>query len=147
MKLNWGSGIGAVYILFVIATLAVVFIFMNQDVALESKDYYEKGIKYQEQIKKDENTKNLPEQLDISVSAVNVIITFPKIFKSQQIAGEIKFYRPSNSALDFSTPINADSSNSQSILLSSLKKGLWKIKIDWRVGETLYYNEKNIMVN
>jgi hypothetical protein len=147
MKLNWGSGIGTVYIFFVIATLVMVSIFMNQDVALESNDYYEKGIKYQERIEKIKNTRSLPEQLDIMASNDKVELRFPKMFGSKEINGEIEFYRPSNRKNDFSVMITPDSTNTQKIITSSLEKGLWKVKVDWHAKAISYYDEKIIMVN
>ena len=147
MKLNWGSGIGTVYIIFIAATLVMVFIFMNQDVALESNDYYEKGIRYQERISKIENAKALPEQLDISISENAVELKFPKMFRFNEIYGDIRFYRPSNSRIDFSVGISPDSLNRQSINRSKLEKGLWKIKVEWESKNNAYFNEKILMVN
>ena len=147
MKLNWGSGIGAVYIFFVMATLVMVFIFMNQDVVLESKDYYERGIKYQERIEQIKNTRSLPEQLDITVSYEKIELRFPKIFDTNEIKGEIEFYRPSNSKNDFSVKISTDSINTQFVNTSALEKGLWKVKVDWHTNALSYFDEKIIMVN
>lgn len=147
MKLNWGSGIAAVYILFMVGVLIMVFIFMNQDVLLETDNYYSKGIKYQEQIDKAARTNELPEQLVIKLSNNNIIFSFPKIFKQTKIGGSIYFYRPSNNQKDFAIKIQTDTSAVQMISSDKLEKGLWKVKANWFANNQSYYNEKLLMVN
>lgn len=147
LKFNWGSGIAATYILFMIIILVMVFIFMNQDVSLESKDYYEKGIKYQEQIDKMNRTKNLPEQLDISVAQNAVTFLFPKNFKANELTGTISFFRPSDKTKDFNVTISADTTRAQSISTANLTRGLWKIIVDWNANGNSYFNEKMVMIN
>jgi len=147
MKLNWGSGIAAVYILFMIGVLIMVFIFMNQDVTLETSDYYAKGIQHQEQIDKENQTNELSEQTEIKQENGFIIIRFPKLFESKDIKGTISFYRPSDETKDFSFSVQTDSSNKQFVPSSNIEKGLWKIKINWDVKGVSYYNEKILMVN
>lgn len=147
MKLNWGSGIAAVYILFMIGVLIMVFIFMNQDVTLETDNYYIQGLQHQEQIDKETRTNELPEQTVIKQENGFIVIKFPGIFNNKDITGTVNFYRPSDNSKDFSFPVQTDSSNAQLIPSSNLEKGLWKIKINWNVKEISYYNEKILMVN
>ena len=147
IKFNWGSGIAAVYILFMIGIIIMVIIFMNQDVSLESKDYYTKGIKYQNEIDKMKRSKGLPEQLNISAEQTSVVFKFPKIFSSKEINGKIYFYRPSDATKDFSVNVVLDSSSSQLIPTINFVKGLWKIKVDWNVKDNSYLDEKIVMVN
>ena len=147
LKLNWGSGIAVVYILFLIGTLIMVMIFMNQDVSLESKDYYTKGIKYQDEIDKMERTKELPEQLDIRVEQSLIILNFPKIFKSTELNGKIYCYRPSDDSKDFIINVETDSSSTQSIPTNNFLKGFWRLKIDWNGKGNSYLDEKIVMVN
>ena len=147
MKLNWGSGIAAVYIIFVIAVLITVVVFMNQDVSLETKDYYAKGIAYQEQIDKMNRANELPEKLAIEQTGNYLNFSFPKIFNQHEIGGMIYFYRPSNNQKDFLVNIQTDTSGVQTIPVASIAKGLWKIKVDWSARNNTYYNEKILMVN
>lgn len=147
LKFNWGTGITLTYSLFVLAVLIMVYIFMNQEVVLETNDYYAKGLEYQKQIDKVERTNKLPVQLEVNLTEENVEFLFPKLFSYKDISGKIIFYRPSSSNQDFTVNISADSSNIQKLLRRNLSKGLWKIKIDWAVLSNSYYNEKIIMVN
>lgn len=147
IKFNWGFGIAATYILFLIGTFVMVAIFMNQDVSLETDNYYAKGIEYQQHIDKLKRTEELPEKLAIQIEVKNLLLSFPKNFKSQSIAGTIQFYRPSEEGKDFTISIQPDSSNLQVIDKNLLAKGLWKIKVDWVADNISYYNEKMLMVN
>ena len=120
---------------------------MNQDVVLETKDYYAKGISYQAQIDKMIRTNKLPEQLSIMQKGDEINFDFPKIFNSKKIEGKIFFYRPSDNNKDFTVNIEPDSSGMQIVPVSNVIKGLWKIKVDWLTGGTSYFNEKILMVN
>ena len=63
MKISWGTGIAATYIIFVLATLGMTYAMMTKNVDLVSTNYYEKEIKYQEQIDKINNTSGLNDKL------------------------------------------------------------------------------------
>lgn len=147
MKINWGINIAAFYIFFVLVLLIAVFIFMQQDVGLVTNDYYAKELVYQEEIDKANRTKELAEQLDITVEPAQIKFLFPKIFNPGDIGGTIQFYRPSDREKDFVTDIITDSSGTQIIETSKLEKGLWRVKIDWSAMNISYFNEKIIMVN
>jgi len=146
MKLNWGKGIFAVYSVFMIVVLGTVAFTTTVDVDLVADDYYEQEIKYQNEIDKKNRTNKLTEQVEITVGNENVKISYPKIF-SENISGEINFYRPSDEKMDFSLDIKIDSTVSQLIPLVKLAKGLWKVKVDWRHFNQDYLNEKIIVIN
>lgn len=147
MKLNWGTGITVVYVFFIIGTLTIVFIFMNQDVTLEKDNYYSEGLAYQQQIDKINRTKSLPEQLEIIQEEALIKFIFPNFFQKKSISGTIFFYRPSDSGKDFSISINTDTTNIQTVSVLDFEKGLWKIKVDWNSNENSYYNEKILILN
>ncbi|MDX9923568.1 MAG: FixH family protein [Ignavibacteriaceae bacterium] len=146
MKLNWGSGIAITYILFMVAVIILVLIFMNQDVHLVTDDYYAKEIEYQQQIDKVERTKLLSEQPVVTFSDGVFMVSFPKSVKNI-INGEIQIYRPSDSNLDKTASIFLDAENRQLIKPPINLPGLWKVKIDWTRNDTNYYNEKIILSN
>lgn len=147
MKLNWGTGILIIYIIFVGLSFWFISFAMSKDVNLVTDDYYKKEIKYQEQIDKIKRTNNLSEKLKVKVQSESIIFQFPSIFPSDKIEGNILLYRPSNSYSDHSLSINLDKNNEQSFSSEHLLKGLWKIKVDWKVDSLTYFNEENIMVN
>lgn len=146
-KLNWGTGITIVIVLFLVITIGQVLVihyFVDYD--LVEEEYYDAEIKYQEQINKIERTNNLPEQLQIKLVDKIIEFNFPSLFKPELISGLITYYKPSNDLLDTYQEIKLNEKNNISKNTNELSPGLWKIRIDWAVNGVQYYNEKIIMV-
>ena len=142
--MNWGWKIVVVYSAFVVMTLSMAFFFMRQKVDLVADDYYKQEIEYQGQMDKISNAKSLKNPVFISYSMENKAITlnFPVEHIEKDLKGKIHFYRPSNADEDKAFEIHPMDSGEQVISVSSLSKGLWKIKISWTVGSESYFDEK-----
>jgi hypothetical protein len=98
---------------------------------------------YQKQIDTEERTNQYSDQISIQSDGQFVFIDFPESLQSNQITGEILFYRPSDSELDIKIPISL-SNQKQVIPVSSLKKGFWRIKLNWSYKDKNYYKESVI---
>ena len=142
-KISWGTGIVIAIIIFVVFTLATTVYLMNQKVDLVTEDYYKKGLEYQKQIDSEERTNQYSDQISIQSDGQFVLIDFPESIQSNQVSGEILFYRPSDSELDIKIPISL-SNQKQIIPVSSLKKGFWRIKLNWSYKDKNYYKESVI---
>ena len=142
-KINWGTGILIGIIIFILITVTMTIIFMNQDVSLVSDSYYEKSLVYQDEIDKRSRTKSLDEQVKINFDGTVITILFPSDYSSKKLTGEVYFYRPSNSSLDFKLPLLVSKKGSQIIPVERLEKGFWRIKfffsIIWKIGCIEYY--------
>ena len=147
MKFNWGTGIFAVYIGFVLLILAAVIFAFTIDVDLVADNYYEKELLHQTEIDKADRASKLTQQINFSQYNDSVILRFPKIFSQNLISGTIFFSRDDNSEKDFFIPVTFDDSLSQVIPTKNLLPGLWRVKIDWRVNSTTFLTQKNLMVN
>lgn len=143
--MNWGKAILAVCILFVIGVGVMVYISINKNIDLVTKNYYEEEMKYQKQIEKINNTNNLKEKLIMQQNEENLVIIFPDD-EQRDIKGEISFYRPSDAKKDFKIPIEISAKNQQVIATNSLQKGLWKVQVSWNKNGVDYYNEERLMV-
>ena len=144
IKWNWGWGILIVIILFMGLTLARVLFFMNMDVDLVTDHYYDKEIKYQQQIDKEKRTAELNEKINVDYSGNYITVSFPK---DERPTGDLYFYRPANFRKDFRVPINTDKDFNQQLDISKLDKGLWKLQISWSSNKKDYYTEKTLMLN
>ena len=142
--MNWGWKIVVVYSAFVVMTLSMAFFFMRQKVDLVADDYYKQEIEYQRQMDKISNARSLKNPVVISYSMENKAITlnFPVEHIEKDLTGKIHFYRPSNGDEDKEFEIHPKDSGEQVISVSSLSKGLWKIRISWTVGSESYFDEK-----
>src|SRR5690606_6670306 len=109
-KINWGTGIVISIIIFMIISVSMMLIFINQKVDLVTENYYEKTLVYQEQIDIKKRTAELKEDVEINYDGNNINIIFPKSILNEISSGEIYFYRPSDSNQDLdrkSTRLNS----------------------------------------
>jgi nitrogen fixation protein FixH len=148
MKFNFGQGILVVLLLFMAGMSALVYKCTKQSIDLVSNNYYEKELKYQNQIDKENQTLALSEDMQIAYDQEKQLVTFqyPGTFESTNISGKITFYKPDNASLDFEKPINVNKDNSQHVTANSLASGWWNVKVDWNVNAISYFKETKILV-
>ena len=147
MKISWGTGILITIIIFMSITVLTGVFLMNQDVQLVTENYYEKDLKYQQQIDKLNRTAALEEKVEIIFDGLNVEVIFPSSFTEDKISGEIYFYRPSDKSKDFIIQLTLNSEAGQIIPVTRIDKGFWRIKLSWTSDGIEYYNERAITVN
>ena len=119
---------------------------MSQDVSLVSDNYYEKSLSYQDEIDKQNRTNLLDDQVKINFNGDVINILFPPEYLNKNISGEIYFYRPSNSLLDFKLPLDLNDEGNQLISVKRIAKGFWRIKLNWMMDGNTFYNERAITV-
>ena len=81
MKISWGTGIWAVYGLFVLMILGLVGMSIVQKIDLVSDDYYEQEIRYQGKIDKINNAKQLTTPLKWEVAETGITLHYPADMK------------------------------------------------------------------
>jgi hypothetical protein len=141
MKLNWGTGIAMFYSTFVLVLVTVVIKTTTFDNSLVSEDYYADDLNYQKQYEKLKNSKNLLKDLEIIKELDGDILKFQFPIDLEIPQGEIYFFCPSDSKLDFRVPVKVDADYQQQIVIKQLKTGLWRIKVDWQAGKIPYFRE------
>lgn len=146
MKLNWKYFIIGLNGVIIIGVVIAVLYSLTQKYDLVEPDAYEKGLKYQKQIDKIHRTARLPGKITLNSSQDFVDLTFPKIFNFNDLSGKIKFYRPASAADDFEIPLQPDANGVQNIPMSGREKGYWKVMIDWKVKDSAYFFEDDVMV-
>lgn len=145
-KISWGTGIVIGIIAFVVISVSMTVIFMTQDVSLVSDNYYEKSLSYQDEIDKQSRTNSLDEQVKINYNGEIINILFPVEYLNKNISGEIYFYRPSDSKLDFKMSLDLNEEGNQMILVKDFEKGFWRVKLNWTMNGNGYYNERAITI-
>lgn len=144
--MNWGLRIAILYGAFVAMILFLVFKTMNEKVDLVSPDYYQKELKFQEQIDMQTQSASLNEQPAIEITEKNIAIKFPGAVAKENISGTIKFYRPSDSSKDFTTAMEVDSSGIQIVPSDKFIKGIYEAQLTWSAGGKNYYNEISLYI-
>ena len=61
--------------------------------------------------------------------------------------GEVYFYRPSNSNMDFKTPLQVDQNGELVFDASKIEKGYWKVQMKWLMNDVSYSIERTVMLN
>jgi hypothetical protein len=146
MRLNWGKGIVTLYIVFVSLVIVMVIVAMTKRVDLVADNYYDKEIKYQQQIDREKSTQELDGSLKIDYFGNFILLKFSGNSDYKKIKGEILFYKPSDSRRDFTLPLALDSSGEQKVITNKFEKGLWKVKVNWTLDEKEYYTESVINI-
>ena len=146
-KFHWGINTAIFYISFVVVLVGFVIFTRFNQVDLVDENYYEKELKYQGMIDKIERTNKLAEPLKIESADSYVMLSYPKSFSSNDIKGTITFFRPSDKTKDFTIPVQPDESGFQVISSTNMSKGMWRVKVDWAVGDSTYYNEEVLVLN
>jgi hypothetical protein len=144
--MSWGYRIFILYTGFVAGMLFLVYKCVQEDVDLVTPDYYAKELKFQDQIDRMNNNEKSGNRLQISFNAAtnSIDIEYPEN-EQGKIKGEILMFRPDNSKLDFSIPVQP-LNGKQVISAATLAKGYWRIQTTWEHGDTPLYQEERIYV-
>ncbi len=143
--MSWGTKIILTFAVFMIGMIGMVVFVFNLQIDLVEDNYYDKEIKYQDQIDILSDTRRLEKSLDIKLTEKAVSFNFPE--HETTPAGEIQFYRPSDAGKDFKLPIKTGEDHSQSVSTAEIAKGLWKIKVTWMADNKKFYSEETIFIN
>jgi len=146
MKFNWGAGMALLYGGFAVVVMGLAAFSMTKKVDLVTDNYYDKELKYEEQIQKEKNTGKLDLKPDVEIFKDSMKIIFPASFNNDSTTGALHLYRPSDSGKDADFPLKLKNNNTQVINISAFEKGSWKVKINWRSSGTDYYLEKAFFI-
>jgi hypothetical protein len=140
----WPIGITIVFILFALYLIFFLYLTSGNRTDLVERDYYRKGIQYQQQIERVTRTRLVDEKplWHYNQDSHHLAIQFADRYTS----GAILLYRPSDASADRRFSISPDDSARQIIDLSLFKTGLWKLKIDWQVKNSSYYLEDILVI-
>ncbi len=143
-NLNWGNSIVLVFIIFASFIGIMVYKMNNEKIELVRADYYQKELDFQKQIEIIKNTNNLKKKIAMTYlpeqNRLNIV------FPTKVQSGEVKFFRPSDQALD--TKVSLISLKEGLVHLSTqmLKKGFWKVQISWTDGKQEYFSEQELFI-
>ena len=140
-RLNWGHKLVIFAVLFMLFISTMVYYMYNQHVELVEPDYYEKGIKYQDEIDKHSAIKGLDHA--IKFDSIKKELVFETAMGGN-VTGTLKFYRPSDSKMDNQIPFTLNEEGRFVYNVSSLAKGPWKFTFEWKVGTQTMAVEKEL---
>ena len=144
MKFNWGWGIAALYIGFVLLIVVLVVGSVRQRCDLVSKDYYGEELVFQKVIDAGKNQSNLSSPISIVTGPEAVTINFPDELKNKTLQGDVLFYSAVNSDWDHSYKMQPADHNSIVIDRKTLHSTRYTVKIHCTVDGKSYYQESDV---
>lgn len=145
----WARGVAITYSLFALCTLGFVVFAFTQKVNLVTPNYYQMEVQYQQRIAQIQRARDLPTPLQWFVipEHQSIEILYPQEFLTRgDLSGTITLYRPSSPELDVHIAIRPDAAGKQNISTVSLRKGYWKIFVEWKSNGLDYYKESDLMI-
>ncbi|MFN3999223.1 FixH family protein [Algoriphagus sp.] len=139
--MDWGKGILLTIIAFVGFILTLVIISVRQDdIHLVTENYYEKEIKYQDQIDRETSAAGLDrEVLVFDFQSKSMVLDLPVGAK-----GNLQLFRPSDARLDQEVSLEILEEGKTTVPLEKLKSGYWRVQLTWTENGVDFYQEKKI---
>jgi hypothetical protein len=144
IKWNWGTKLFIAIVIFMSFIFVLVYKSINNEILLVEKDYYPKGLKYQDRLDEIENARPIAEQLKVYQESDYLVLVFPEIYPD---SGTVYFFRPSNTDLDVTFKLSPEPDFTMSFPKSYFQKGKYLLKISWVEKDTSFYIEKPYYFN
>ncbi len=141
---HWGKGIALFISLFIIFLLVLVYISFQQKINLVSRDYYPKELEHTKHMEKLRNTAQLDVPVHVAVDMDSLVLIYPKEINSENTIGRIQLYYFVDFIEDKYYKMEPGLENKQKIPLTGLKKGRYKVILDWVTNGVEYYYECEI---
>lgn len=146
LKISWGYRIAALYLGFILMVLFMVFLASTQKIELVAPDYYAKELKFQQEIDAMNNAGMLSANLNVELQQNSVEITFPEDMKGKHIKGEAQMFRPSDSSLDVTFPLELNHEGKMILQSDKFKTGLYKLTVKWMADGKSYQSEHTVVL-
>jgi nitrogen fixation protein FixH len=139
--MNWGHKIAIVYTSFALLIVTMVVLCAKQtDIFLVSPDYYKDEINYQQRIDNEGNAQHAAMQISQQTDKIELV------WNKGAADGVVWLFRPADANQDLKLPLMLDGAGKQVIPTAQLKKGLWRVKVQWQHGNKKYYQEQAITI-
>ena len=142
MKFNWGHKLVFFGVCFMLFVMGMVFYMTQKKNELVDENYYEKGIRFQEELNKLNAIEG--KDIDFSYAAISAEIQFK--ISAPSTAVKVQLYRASDSKLDQNMEVTTDADGKAVLSTSTMAKGLWQVKLEWAVNNSIVTFEKAITV-
>ena len=143
----WPASIIGFFVLAILFLVTFVAWAMRQSEDLVAADYYEREVRYQQQLDSMNRSQNFAAQVLVTFDPARqaVIIRLPKE-QREGANGKVHLYRPSNAQLDREMPLALDGEGIQKVDAKNLEGGLWKVRVKWTAGGKEYFLDQPVIV-
>ncbi len=140
IKWNWGTKLTLFIILFMGFIFVLVYYTTQNRIILVEKDYYPKGMKFQDRIDERNNALHLKDSFQIVQNKDFVVVSFPEINPD---TGTVVFFRHNNNQLDQTIKIKTDNDSKMYFSVNDFEKGKYLVKFNWFEKKKGFYVEKS----
>ena len=141
--MSWGIRITVLYLGFMALILTLVFTCMGNKSELESKDYYARELKFQDQLDATNNANALQKPIDYVIRERSVQLIFPQEILSADFSGEVNFIRPSDSSKDKKITLKPGAEGMQ-MIDPGFAKGVYKMQVVVKSKGKSYFKEATL---
>jgi nitrogen fixation protein FixH len=142
----WPMGIVTAFFLLFCGIAAVLVIAATHRDALVSDNYYENELKFQNQIDAASRAQKAGAKIRYDFAAGKIILTLPVEQAGQNVGGKIMFYRANAPELDRERLLKIKPDGTQTLDISGLVAGPWRIRVYWNAGGQDYFLEMKIII-
>lgn len=144
--MNWGYKIIAVYAVFVVGIMYLVFRSTQEDQDLVANDYYEQELKYQQVIDATARANALSSSVKSELKNDGELrIQFPAEMKGKHTEADILLYCTADKKKDITRHIETDDAE-VSFKVPAGNHGWHDLKINWKTGASSYFNQNKLMI-
>lgn len=144
----WPLAIIGFFIVFATFLTSFIVWAVGQKQDLVAENYYEKEVRFQEQLDRQQRTQALAKETVVQFNAATrtILVALPDA-QAREVKGQIHFYRPANARLDQTVPLSTDPTGRQAVDARSLAAGLWKVRVEWSASGQDFYFDQPVIVN
>lgn len=140
IKWNWGTKLTLFILLFMGFIFVLVYLSTQNSIMLVERDYYPKGIKFQDRIDERNNALHLKDSFQIAQNKDYIVVRFPEINPD---TGTVVFFRHNNNQLDQTIKIKTNKDNKMYFPVNDFEKGKYLVKFHWFEEKKGFYVEKS----
>lgn len=141
--INWGHKLVFFMVLFMLFIISMVVFISRQKVELVDANYYERGINYQQELNKYALTEGKDYTWRYESGAKQFHLRISEFSDTKVM---VRFYRPSDSKLDFETTLPISANGDFSFSTKEMVAGLWKVVGEWQMKGKQVAFEKELFI-
>ncbi|ASU31956.1 FixH family protein [Mucilaginibacter xinganensis] len=139
--MNWGKGIIAGMILFMLFILTMCVYMFMAPVDDYDHEYYEKGLTFNQYYNKEKQVIKDNARPVVSVSGGNIRVVFTRPAK-----GSLKLQRPSDNQLDKVYQLSTGAANEFEVPVEGITKGQWILIFNWTSNNKEYLYQQEMFI-
>ena len=144
LRINWGVGIVASYVIFAAGTTGFALYAMNRPVDLVSADYYARSLQQDRQMAAERNTRDLDGAASVRQTGDRAVLVSLPAGQASDATGTITLYRPSDASADRVVTLKTDTAGRQRVSLAGLRAGAWSARVLWTAQGREFYIEQRV---